>query len=76
MKKLLVISNIITSPAHLIAFAIETAKEISGELYGIFTNESTPAELNYPFPNDMESTEIPLAVESIKKKIQTCLMLK
>lgn len=69
MKKILVINNIITSPAHLIAFAIDTAKEISGELHGIFINESIePAELNYPFPNDMESTEIPLAEESIQEE--------
>lgn len=69
MKKVLVISNITTSPAHLIAFAIETAKEISGELHGIFINESSePAELNYPFPNDMGSTEIPFAEESIQEE--------
>ncbi|MGN6342205.1 MAG: universal stress protein [Ginsengibacter sp.] len=69
MKKILVISNFINLPTHLIAFAIETAKEISGELHGIFINESSePAGLNYPFPNDMESTEIPLAEESIQQE--------
>src|SRR5690242_11137626 len=69
MKKILVISNITNPPAHLIAFAIETAKEISGELHGIFINESIePAGLNYPFPNDMASTEIPLTEESIEEE--------
>lgn len=68
MKKILVISNIIKFPTHLIDFAVKTTKEISGELHGIFINESIePAGFNYPFPNDMASTEIPLTEERIEE---------
>lgn len=69
MKKIVVISNIINSSAHLIAFAIDAAKEISGELHGIFINTSSePDGLNYPFPNDMASTEILFSEESIQEE--------
>lgn len=69
MKKILIIRNVINSPTHLIAFAIETAKEMSAELHGIFLNESAKRDdFGYPYPNDIASTEVPLTEETIEEE--------
>lgn len=69
MKKILIICNVINSPTHLIAFALETAKEISGELHAIFLTESTKHDdPGYPFPSDIASTEVPLTEETLEEE--------
>lgn len=69
MKKILMICNVINSPTHLTAFAVETAKDISAELHGIFlTPGAKRDDPDYPFPNDIASTEVPLTEETIEEE--------
>jgi nucleotide-binding universal stress UspA family protein len=57
MKKIIVVFNEIATPHRVLDFAINTAKEMSSPLQGIYLKELSSERFKYPFPNDLELTE-------------------
>lgn len=77
MKKIMVLIGGNTFHAKSIAFILNSIKETSAELHGIFFSDSlAPGSLYYPFPNDMATTEFPLAEEDIKEENKDLLNAK
>lgn len=57
MKKILIIINGVKLPYHLADAAIERAKKNGERLHAVLLKSDQEAGEDYPFPNDLESTE-------------------
>jgi nucleotide-binding universal stress UspA family protein len=54
MKKIIVLTNGISAPWHIITFALNIARQSNAEVYALFLKDE---RRNNPYPSDMESTE-------------------
>lgn len=66
MKKILVVFNEIVTPARVINFAVQTAKQKETSVQGIFLKDLSVEGNKYSFPNDLQLTEKEQSDEPLK----------